>query len=52
MGTYFLDINECASNPCKNEAQCNDKVNGFECQCAAGYSGTNCENGELTFLLF
>ena len=39
----FLDINECASQPCQNGGQCVDGVNGYNCTCADGYAGTNCE---------
>jgi len=41
-----LDINECASMPCLNGAPCSDRVNGYSCQCASGYTGTNCQTGE------
>ena len=37
------DIDECASNPCKNLATCKDMVNGYTCICPEGYSGTHCE---------
>ncbi|XP_060567440.1 uncharacterized protein LOC132726185, partial [Ruditapes philippinarum] len=38
-----IDINECASNPCKNGATCVDRVNSYQCQCSPGYIGTNCD---------
>ncbi|XP_035699632.1 uncharacterized protein LOC118432207 [Branchiostoma floridae] len=37
------EINECASNPCRNGAHCENRMNSYYCQCAAGYEGTNCE---------
>eukprot|EP00058_Branchiostoma_floridae_P020867 XP_002606357.1 hypothetical protein BRAFLDRAFT_67600 [Branchiostoma floridae] len=37
------EINECASNPCRNGAHCDNRMNSYYCQCAAGYEGTNCE---------
>ena len=40
-----LDVNECASNPCKNNAACNDRVNGYTCSCASGWTGTHCDQG-------
>ncbi|XP_078578146.1 uncharacterized protein LOC144863058 [Branchiostoma floridae x Branchiostoma japonicum] len=40
------DINECASNPCHNGADCNNGVDSYHCQCAAGYEGSNCETGK------
>ena len=39
------DIDECASHPCKNKGICTDQVNGFNCSCAPGFSGTQCETG-------
>ncbi|XP_060607592.1 uncharacterized protein LOC132759768 [Ruditapes philippinarum] len=36
------DINECASNPCKNGAQCVNGQNSFTCNCASGWTGTTC----------
>ena len=43
----FLDINECASNPCQNGATCRDKINAYSCECASGFEGTNCEISTL-----
>ena len=34
---------ECTPNQCLNGAQCVDGVNAFTCECAAGFSGQNCE---------
>ena len=39
----FVDVNECASNPCLGKRTCVDKVNGYKCTCPAGFNGTNCE---------
>ncbi|XP_072025991.1 uncharacterized protein [Amphiura filiformis] len=39
------DIDECASEPCTNEATCEDGISGYICRCIAGYMGTNCEQG-------
>jgi len=36
------DIDECESSPCQNGGVCTDKVNAFECDCAAGYTGRLC----------
>jgi hypothetical protein len=41
---FRLDINECSSDPCKNGGTCKDLVNAYECTCAAGYDGDNCDN--------
>ena len=41
----FLDVDECAVNPCKNGATCNDGMNSFNCSCVPGYEGQTCETG-------
>lgn len=40
------DIDECASNPCKNGGSCSDSVNGYSCHCRNGYTGTECETSK------
>lgn len=43
-GTYCqIDINECLSSPCSNNATCIDLINAYECRCPSGYTGENCE---------
>uniref|UniRef100_A0A915HVD7 EGF-like domain-containing protein n=1 Tax=Romanomermis culicivorax TaxID=13658 RepID=A0A915HVD7_ROMCU len=36
-----LNINECASNPCKI-GQCIDRINGYICMCPRGLMGSKC----------
>uniref|UniRef100_A0A7M4F227 EGF-like domain-containing protein n=1 Tax=Crocodylus porosus TaxID=8502 RepID=A0A7M4F227_CROPO len=38
-----VDINECSSRPCKNNATCLDLINRFSCNCTPGYYGSLCE---------
>ena len=40
------DIDDCASHPCKNNGTCTDRVNGFNCSCAQGFNGTQCQTGK------
>ena len=40
------DVDECASNPCKNEATCVDAPGSYSCTCAPGYTDGNCSTGE------
>lgn len=37
-----LDIDDCASKPCKNGGVCIDGVNKYTCQCPAGWRGQHC----------
>lgn len=34
-----MNIDECASNPCQNEANCDDQINDYVCSCYPGYMG-------------
>ena len=49
--TSTADINECLWNPCSNNGNCTDLVNQYTCSCVAGYTGINCENGNLWNML-
>ena len=40
------DINECSSNPCQYGGTCVDGINRYSCNCAAGYTGKNCNTSE------
>ena len=39
---FSSDIDQCAATPCKNGATCTDKLNDYDCQCEAGWTGKNC----------
>uniref|UniRef100_A0A8C2KM06 Neurogenic locus notch homolog protein 1 n=1 Tax=Cyprinus carpio TaxID=7962 RepID=A0A8C2KM06_CYPCA len=40
-----MDVNECKSNPCQNDATCLDQIGGFHCICMPGmrFAGAHCE---------
>lgn len=46
---YFFstDNNECTSGPCHNGGTCLGLIKRFECQCVLGYTGTQCEIGNV-----
>ena len=46
--TCILDVNECATNPCQNNGTCVDGFNEYNCNCVAGFTGTDCE-GNMIF---
>ena len=37
------DIDECATDPCDNDATCINEINDFTCICQAGFTGRQCE---------
>lgn len=38
-----ININDCASLPCRNGGTCNDGVNSWTCTCVPGFVGTRCQ---------
>ena len=45
-----LDIDECLSNPCYNNATCNDGIDSYTCSCNTGYTGSLCENSLVRYV--
>ena len=39
----FLQIDPCTTNPCENNAECDDNIDSYSCRCKSDYTGTNCE---------
>ena len=39
----FVDIDECATSPCRNGGDCVDGVNGYACSCPDTHTGLTCE---------
>ena len=47
---HIVDVNECSSSPCDNQAVCNDEINSYTCTCTTGWTGTHCNEGKYTHL--
>ena len=41
----LIDINECDSNPCQNNGQCENTLGSYYCVCPHGFLGINCGSG-------
>ncbi|XP_030850244.1 uncharacterized protein LOC100889793 [Strongylocentrotus purpuratus] len=42
-GVSCPDVDECSSNQCLNDAECNNLLNAFSCDCPPGWEGFTCE---------
>ena len=47
----FVDIDDCESNPCQNGATCVDGIDSYTCTCVPGFTGHDCETGNIIFNL-
>ena len=49
--SLLTDEDECLANsgvgPCKNGATCTNTVGSYTCNCASGYKGKNCADGNF-----
>ena len=41
----LIVADDCAPNPCLNDAVCEDGLAMFTCVCSSGYKGTDCGEG-------
>ena len=42
----FVDINDCAENPCVNGVCTDTGPVSYSCECSDGWQGENCEIGK------
>lgn len=40
------DVDDCKSNPCKNNGTCTDLINDFECVCPSPWKGKTCNSSK------
>ena len=45
----YVGIDECESQPCASGGYCEDYVYGYKCKCTTGYTGFQCETGEIVY---
>ena len=48
----ITDIDECASQPCMNNATCAEYIGFYNCSCLPGYNETNCETGTVKHVIY
>ena len=41
----------CASNPCSGNAACSEAWNSYKCTCNLGYTGSQCSEGSVDFVI-
>lgn len=41
------EVSPCDSNPCPNNMTCARDGANYTCECMAGFTGLNCENGKV-----
>ena len=50
--SFITDVDECASNPCENDAECINGADIFECICPEDYKGYTCAGKENMLVMF
>lgn len=45
--TFFVDKNECLSEPCENNGTCINSQGSYKCDCNNGWTGKDCIEGNI-----
>ena len=48
---FYVVIDNCQSSPCQNAGTCTNDVNKYTCTCQPGYTGANCQSGEVCIVI-
>ncbi|XP_048589921.1 fibropellin-1 isoform X4 [Nematostella vectensis] len=44
VSQFYTDVNRCHPNPCYNGGSCTTRHDGYTCECAKEYTGTDCKD--------
>ena len=44
---HISDVDECLTLPCLHDGVCNNLDGSYNCSCQEGWSGDNCQTGNL-----
>ena len=47
LSSCEVDVDECESNPCQNNATCDNLIGRYECNCTEDFVGVDCQNPRL-----
>ena len=51
LSSLSTAVDHCFSNPCANNGTCNNSLHGYRCSCPEGFTGSLCEEGNVTICL-
>ena len=49
ISNYYIEIDHCDQNPCRNNGTCSRQKDGYKCNCDAYFTGKNCEKGIMRY---